>query len=113
MRFVIYPTAKLEQAGFFAYQFRKNFDGTLAIAHLEAIAVIIPDIESKPDAQVYHSPSVELDAYLASEEWAGTTPEEGTDTQPSTTVMEAITAIQQEQAVQNDALSTILTDLGV
>ena len=70
MKFCIATLTYWESIGFDTTDWRKSIDGTKAIAHDRFIKILIPSYLSDPSITTLMCPSVELDALLASPEWA-------------------------------------------
>lgn len=69
MNFCIATLEYFNSIGFDTSTWRKSIDGIKAIAHASFIEIIIPNIKSNVNIQVYTSPSIELDNLLNSSEW--------------------------------------------
>lgn len=69
MKFIISTIEYFNSIGFDTTNWRKSIDGTKAIAHENFVKVLIPNIESDVNLQVYTCPSQELETLLNSSEW--------------------------------------------
>lgn len=69
MRFAVAPVAFWEAHGFAPQHWRKSVDGTLALVHEEFARRLIPDLEVRPEVQIYQCPGAALDELLESPNW--------------------------------------------
>lgn len=69
MKFAIAPVAFWEVHGFSTKSWRKSVDGTLALVHDEFARRLIPDLEDRPEVQIYQCPGEALDVLLEGPNW--------------------------------------------